>query len=218
MTQNAELNTTTNELNPTGLRLNIVLAGVGGQGTLVAGKLLGNVAMRMGLDAKVSEVHGMSQRGGSVVTYVRIAEKVYSPLVEEGTADFVLAFEELEGMRWAQLLKKGGTLLLNTQQIKPLPVLMKKAAYPVEISQTLEDNTDSESVVKAFDALSAALSLGSSKAVNMVMLGAMSYYTDVPLSLWDEAIADAFAGKEKLIPMNRKAFEAGRNLVAGKAT
>lgn len=214
MTANTEMEISSKLDHPNGLKLNIVLAGVGGQGTLVAGKLLGNVAMRMGLDAKVSEVHGMSQRGGSVITYVRIAEKVFSPLVEEGSADFILAFEELEGMRWSRLLTKGGKLLLNTQQIKPLPVLMKKASYPQEIASTLEDATDSESDVRSFDALSAALSVGSSKAVNMVMIGALSHFTNIPISLWEEAIADAFAGKEKLIPMNRKAFEAGRNLVA----
>ena len=100
-------------INPSSLQLNIVLAGVGGQGTLVAGKLLGIAAIKLGLDVKVSEVHGMSQRGGSVITYVRIGNKVYSPIIEEGTADYCLAFEELEGLRWSGLLKKGGTMTVS---------------------------------------------------------------------------------------------------------
>ena len=104
--------------------LDIVLAGVGGQGTLVAGKLLGIMAGRLGLDVKVSEVHGMAQRGGSVITYVRMGDKVFSPVIEPGTADFLLAFEELEALRWAFLLKKGGVLLFNTNRTMPLPVAM----------------------------------------------------------------------------------------------
>jgi indolepyruvate ferredoxin oxidoreductase beta subunit len=112
------------------LQLNIVLAGVGGQGTLVAGKLLGLLAGSLGLDCKISEVHGMSQRGGSVITYVRIGETVASPVIEPGTADFILAFEELEALRWAYLLKKGGTLLINTNRTLPMTVAMGEAEYP----------------------------------------------------------------------------------------
>lgn len=112
--------------------VNIVLAGVGGQGTLVAGKLLGQAAILQGLDVKVSEVHGMAQRGGSVITYVRMGEKVFSPVIEAGTADYILAFEELEAMRWSGLLRRGGVLLVNRQQIQPVTVATGQAEYPRE--------------------------------------------------------------------------------------
>ncbi len=198
------------------LRMNIVLAGVGGQGTLIAGKLMGIIAMKLDLDVKVSEVHGMSQRGGSVITYVRIGKKVYSPIIEAGTADFVLCFEELEGLRWASLLKRDGKMLINSQQIKPLPVLMGKVQYPQEIHAEISAATAGNAIVEEFDALSAARDAGSARAVNMVMLGALSHYSDIPVDLWEEAIAEAFASKVKLIPMNQKAFHMGRNLMSKK--
>lgn len=196
-----------------GMDLNIVLAGVGGQGTLVAGKLLGILAIRLGLDVKVSEVHGMSQRGGSVITYVKIGRKVFSPIIEKGTADYCLAFEELEALRWSGLLKENGVLIVNSQKIKPLPVLMGKARYPEHIESSLTSAAGSRASVREFDALAAALAAGSSKAVNMVMLGALSSKMPVPVDLWEEAVSEVFAGKEKLIPMNLKAFHAGRELM-----
>ena len=116
--------------------LNIVICGVGGQGTLLASRILGHIAMELGHDVKVSEVHGMSQRGGSVITYVRMGEKVYSPMIEQKGADFVLAFEELEALRDLTYLKDGGTLIVNTQQILPLPVIIGAAKYPENILQT----------------------------------------------------------------------------------
>ena len=172
--------------------ISIVLAGVGGQGTLIAGKLLGILAMKQGLDIKVSEVHGMSQRGGSVITYVRMGEKVYSPIIEEGMADYVLSFEEVEAVRWAKLLKKD----------------------PENIKDSLEASASGKAKVVEFDALSAALSCGSSKAVNMVMVGALSAGMDFPKELWIEAINEAFASKAKLIPMNVEAFNKGRDFVS----
>jgi len=193
------------------LCLNIVLAGVGGQGTLVAGKLLGIVALKLGLDVKVSEVHGMSQRGGSVITYVRIGKKVYSPIIEEGTADFLLAFEELEALRWSNLLKKGGTMIINSQQIRPLPVLMGKAEYPKDIAGVLGKASTDDSRIFVADALGAALSAGSARAVNLVMLGALSRISEIPLSIWEESVAEVFANKQKLIPLNLAAFHAGRD-------
>ncbi|MBR3033120.1 MAG: indolepyruvate oxidoreductase subunit beta [Clostridiales bacterium] len=194
--------------------ISIVLAGVGGQGTLIAGKLLGILAMKQGLDIKVSEVHGMSQRGGSVITYVRMGEKVYSPIIEEGMADYVLAFEEVEAVRWANLLKKDGVLLVNSQKIKSLPVLLGNAEYPENIKNSLETSASGNAKVVEFDALSAALSCGSSKAVNMVMVGALSAGMDFPKELWEEAINEAFASKAKLIPMNIEAFNKGRDFVS----
>ena len=195
------------------MSLNIVLAGVGGQGTLVAGKLLGTAARKLGLDVKVSEVHGMSQRGGSVITYVRIGSKVYSPIIEAGTADYCLAFEELEGMRWSGLLKKGGTMIINSQKIRPLPVLMGKAQYPQEIRSVIESAADGKARIIEIDALASALTAGSPRAVNMVMLGALSIFTDIPLDYWEESVMEVFAGKPKLIPINLQAFHFGRDLV-----
>ena len=122
--------------------LNIVICGVGGQGTLLASRILGHIAMELGHDVKVSEVHGMSQRGGSVITYVRMGEKVYSPMIEQKGADFVLAFEELEALRDLTYLKDGGTLIVNTQQILPLPVIIGAAKYPENILQTLKEKAN----------------------------------------------------------------------------
>ena len=195
------------------MSLNIVLAGVGGQGTLVAGKLLGTAARKLGLDVKVSEVHGMSQRGGSVITYVRIGSKVYSPIIEAGTADYCLAFEELEGLRWSGLLKKGGTMIINSQKIRPLPVLMGKAEYPEDIRNTIEKAASEGSRIVEIDALASALSAGSSRAVNMVMLGAMSFLSEIPLPVWEESVMETFEKKEKLIPLNLQAFHFGRDLM-----
>jgi len=194
--------------------ISIVLAGVGGQGTLIAGKLLGILALKLGLDIKVSEVHGMSQRGGSVITYVRMGEKVYSPIIEEGMADYVLAFEEVEAVRWANLLKKDGILLVNSQKIKSLPVLLGNAEYPKNIKDALNLAAENRAKVVEFDALSAALSCGSSRAVNMVMVGALSAGMDIDKALWEEAINEAFASKAKLIPMNLQAFNKGRGFFA----
>jgi indolepyruvate ferredoxin oxidoreductase, beta subunit len=195
------------------MEINVVLAGVGGQGTLVAGKLLGILAIHLGLDVKVSEVHGMSQRGGSVITYVKIGRRVFSPIIEKGSADYCLAFEELEALRWSGLLKENGVLIVNSQKIKPLPVLMGKAAYPDHIEASLTAAAGTRASVKEFDALDAALSVGSSKAVNMVMLGALSSRMPIPVEMWEKAVSEVFAGKEKLIPMNLKAFHAGRELM-----
>jgi len=195
------------------LRMNIALAGVGGQGTLVAGKLLGTVAIKLGLDVKVSEVHGMSQRGGSVITYVRMGSKVFSPIIEAGTADFCLAFEELEALRWSGLLKTSGTMIINSQKIRPLPVLMGKAQYPQEIRSVIESAADGKARIIEIDALASALTAGSPRAVNMVMLGALSIFTDIPLDYWEESVMEVFAGKPKLIPINLQAFHFGRDLV-----
>lgn len=216
MTSNLHTKTPSDEKgtnNIPSLQLNIVLAGVGGQGTLVAGKLLGIAAIKLGLDVKVSEVHGMSQRGGSVITYVRIGNKVFSPIIEAGTADYCLAFEELEGLRWSGLLKKGGTMILNSQKIRPLPVLMGKAEYPGEIKNILKKASTDDSHIVEIDALSTALSAGSSRAVNMVMLGALSFISKIPLPVWEESVMEVFAQKQKLIPLNLQAFHFGRDLM-----
>jgi len=196
------------------INASIVLAGVGGQGTLIAGKLLGILAMNLGLDVKVSEVHGMSQRGGSVVTYVKIAPEVHSPIIEEGTADFILSFEEVESVRWSKLLKKGGTMVVNTQQIKSLPVLMGQMEYPEGVVDSLKAACGNDANVVAIDALGLALETGTSKATNIVMLGALSNYLGASEEDWNNAIKEAFEAKPKTIPGNLSAFEKGR--LAGK--
>lgn len=191
------------------LEASIVLAGVGGQGTLIAGKLLGILALKLGLDVKVSEVHGMSQRGGSVITYVKIGDKVNSPIIEEATADFLLSFEEVEAVRWSSLLKKDGVMIVNSQKIKSLPVLLGQVQYPDNIEESLKASACGNTKVVEFDALAIANECGTAKAVNMVMMGALSNYLGVEESLWKEAIEEAFSNKPKVIPTNVSAFDKG---------
>lgn len=191
------------------LEASIVLAGVGGQGTLIAGKLLGILALKLGLDVKVSEVHGMSQRGGSVITYVKIGDKVNSPIIEDATADFLLSFEEVEAVRWASLLKKDGVMIVNSQKIKSLPVLLGQVQYPDNVEESLKSSTSGNTKVVEFDALALANECGTAKAVNMVMMGALSNYLGVEEKLWKEAIEEAFANKPKVIPTNVNAFDKG---------
>ena len=186
---------------------NILIVGVGGQGTLLASVLLGNLALLKGYDVKLSEVHGMAQRGGSVVTHVKISEgTVSSPLIEEGDADIIIAFEELEAYRWLPYLKKGGTMYVNTQQILPMPVIMGKAEYPENIIEVLQENAGA---VKAFDALSIAEECGSVKAVYVVLLGAASKDLPFDESAWIKVIEENV--KPKFVELNKKAFEMGRN-------
>ncbi|MBP7401376.1 MAG: indolepyruvate oxidoreductase subunit beta [Clostridia bacterium] len=187
--------------------LDIVLAGVGGQGTLVAGRILGALAQALGLDAKVSEVHGMSQRGGSVITYARLGEKVHSPILERGQADFLLAFEELEALRWAGLLRRDGAALISTQRVTPLPVSLGTATYPEDIPERLENACGSHARVVRVDAPGLAAQAGSARAVNVVMLGAMAAMTDVPVEAWHDAIDHVLA--ERLRAVNHEAFRLG---------
>ncbi len=183
----------------------IAIVGVGGQGTLLASRILGNLLVEEGFDVKVSEVHGMSQRGGSVVTYVRYGDRVSSPVVEKGEADVILAFEQCEGARWISMLKKGGTLVWNTQKIDPMPVITGAMEYPEGIIEALSDKGVK---VVAVDALRYAEEAGSAKAVNVVMIGALSKFTDISADKWIEAIKNTVPAK--FIEMNLKAFELGR--------
>ena len=152
---------------------NIMIVGVGGQGTLLASKLLGYVLMQQGYDVKVSEVHGMSQRGGSVVTYVRFGDKVYSPVIDKGEADYILSFEKLEALRWIEYLKIGGQIITNTQEVDPMPVITGAMQYPDNIIEKLES---AGAKVDAKDFLSIAEEAGSAKAVNIVLMGRLSDY------------------------------------------
>ena len=185
---------------------NIMIVGVGGQGSLLASKLLGRLLMNEGYDVKVSEVHGMSQRGGSVVTYVRYGEKVYSPIIDKGEADFIISFEKLEAARYAQYLKQDGKIIVNKQEIEPMPVITGVAEYP----HAVLDNLSAKGVtVDEIDALDLALQAGTSKAVNIVLMGRLSKFLPIEKEKWLEAIKQTVA--PKFIEMNVKAFELGCN-------
>ena len=185
---------------------NIMIVGVGGQGTLLASKLLGRLLLDQGYDVKVSEVHGMSQRGGSVVTYVRYGDRVYSPVIDKGEADFIVSFELLEAARWLEFLRSDGRIITNTQQVNPMPVITGAASYPEGLAEQMEK---AGIQVDAIDALSMAVEAGSSKAVNLVLMGRLSRYFDLPEEAWQQAIADSVP--TKFLEMNRKAFHSGRN-------
>lgn len=182
----------------------VMIVGVGGQGTLLASRLLGAAMVAEGYDVKVSEVHGMSQRGGSVVTYVRYGEKVYSPIIEEGEADIVLAFEQLEAARYLPYLKKGGAVVVNTQKMDPMPVVTGSTTYPEGL---LEDMEKKGVRVLALDALSLAEEAGSAKAVNVVLIGAMAKSLGGEQEVWLKAIEETVPAK--FLEMNRKAFALG---------
>ena len=195
---------------------NIMIVGVGGQGTLLASKLLGYVLMQQGYDVKVSEVdglymkqaevHGMSQRGGSVVTYVRFGDKVYSPVIDKGEADYILSFEKLEALRWLEYLKTGGQIITNTQEVDPMPVITGAMQYPDNIIEKLEA---AGAKVDAKDFLSIAEEAGSAKAVNIVLMGRLSdYFKDIPYEVWDKAIDEIVP--EKYRELNHKALKLGR--------
>lgn len=185
---------------------NIMIVGVGGQGTLLASKLFGYVLIQQGYDVKVSEVHGMSQRGGSVVTYVRFGDKVYSPVIDKGEADYILSFEKLEALRWIEYLKIGGQIITNTQEVDPMPVITGAAQYPDNIVEKLES---AGAKVDAKDFLSIAEQAGSAKAVNIVLMGRLSrYFEDIPYEVWDKAIDEIVP--EKYRELNHKALKLGR--------
>ena len=184
--------------------MNIMIVGVGGQGTLLASKLLGRLLITKGYDVKVSEVHGMSQRGGSVVTYVKFGDKVYSPIVDEGEADFIVSFETIEAARYVSCLKKGGKIVVNTQQIDPMPVITGAAEYPYGILDELKAKGID---VDAIDALAGAMEAGSSKAGNIVLMGHLAKYFPIAYDKWIAAIEQCVA--PKFVEMNKKAFAIG---------
>ena len=186
---------------------NIMIVGVGGQGSLLASKLLGNVIMNAGYDVKVSEVHGMSQRGGSVVTYVRYGEKVASPIIALGEADLIVSFEQCEAARWLPYLKQGGKLITGDQKISPMPVITGAASYPEAIPERITATGCDLTVV---DALSLAEQAGSAKAVNIVLMGVLSKQMEFSVEDWKTAIAQSV--KPAFVEMNEKAFELGRSI------
>lgn len=189
----------------------IVIAGVGGQGTLLASMVFGQIALKLGYDVKLSEVHGMAQRGGSVVTYVRIGdqgEKIYSPVIDECGADILLAFEQLEGLRWLPFVKPdGGKVYCNTQQILPMPVITGAMAYPKDIPSKIKEHVSDAVFV---DALSLANQAGNVKAVNTVLLGVLAQNMNIDKEIWLDAIRAVV--KPKFVEMNEQAFDLGYNL------
>lgn len=187
---------------------NIMIVGVGGQGTLLASKMLGRLLMNVGYDVKVSEVHGMSQRGGSVVTYVRFGDKVASPLIDKGEADFILSFEKLEAARWLSYPREDGQIVLSDQEIDPMPVVTGAAKYPENL---IEKMKATGAKVDAVPALDLAKEAGSIKAVNIVLMGRLShYFPEIPESEWIAALEAVVPAK--FVEMNKKAFALGRQV------
>lgn len=187
--------------------MNILISAVGGQGALLASRIFGSLAEKTGQDIKLSEVHGMSQRGGSVVTYVRMGEKVHSPVVEKGAADFIIAFEQLEGARYIEWLKKDGTLIVNTQQIDPMPVVAGAVKYPGDLIGEL-----AKLPIKLYsvDAIELATQAGNVKTANIILIGVLASITQIPKKLWEEAIAETVP--ERFVAENLKAFDLGYNV------
>lgn len=186
---------------------NILIVGVGGQGTLLASKVMGKVFLDSGYDVKVSEVHGMSQRGGSVVTYVRYGDEVYSTLIDKGEADILLSFEALEAARWLPYLKKDGVVITNTQRLNPMSVVMGKATYPDDILEKIKAAGVNPVEV---DALALAEEAGSAKSVNVVLLGIAAKHIGLDKQLWLDAVKSTVP--PKTVDMNVAAFEKGYEL------
>ncbi len=184
---------------------NIMIVGVGGQGTLLTSRILGGITVSAGYDVKLSEVHGMAQRGGSVVTYVRYGEKVAEPIVEEGQADVLIAFERLEALRYAHFLKKDGVLIVNDQRIDPMTVVTGAAKYPEGIIERLKEKYN----VVVVDAMGEALKLGNSRVFNTVIIGVAAKKMDFEKEEWINVIQNTVP--PKTVELNLKAFEAGWN-------
>ncbi|MCQ2462077.1 MAG: indolepyruvate oxidoreductase subunit beta [Clostridia bacterium] len=182
----------------------ILIVGVGGQGTLLASRILGKALTSLDYDVKVSEVHGMSQRGGSVETYVKYGEKVFSPIIKEGEADIILSFELLEAARYLPFLKIGGKVIVNTQKIDPMSVVTGKAEYP----SLLEEKIIAKGAeLTCVDALALAKQAGSVKAVNIVLIGVMASHSEIEKQVWLDAVVSTVP--EKFRELNIKAFELG---------
>jgi len=198
---------------------NILIVGVGGQGSLLATRIVGHAALILGYDVKVSEVHGMSQRGGAVVTYARYGEKgekVYSPVICRGEADIIISFEQLEALRWISYLKKGGTLLTSTHKINPLPVITGAAEYPADILDKFEKHGIKTVAVDAFEC---AVKAGNEKTANVVMMGAFAKFIDGADGMTKEVCVDALRTSvseisDALLDVNLKAFELGYTAVS----
>lgn len=189
---------------------NIFLAGVGGQGTLLASELLSEAFLLSGYDVKKSEVHGMAQRGGAVTTHIRFGPKVHSPLIEPGAADLIVAFEKMEALRFVHYLAPGGVVVANTQEIQPPSVLRGLELYPDDVEARLRASSGKVYLV---DALAPALALGEVRAVNVAMVGAASHFLPLPVKAYEDALEQRLP--PKLLDVNVAAFRAGRALLGG---
>ncbi len=188
--------------------INVLMSGVGGQGVLVASDILLMVAMEAGLDAKKSEIHGMAQRGGSVVSQVRYGHKIYSPLISPGEADVILAFEKLEAVRYLDYLKPGGVVIVNDQKITPLSVFFSNTPYPEDVVAICKRKTENILII---DGVQLAEQVGNPRTINSIMLGALSNFLEFDESHWIKAIENRVP--PKTLELNRKAFEAGRLVI-----
>lgn len=186
---------------------NILIVGVGGQGIILASNLLARSAMKAGWDVKKSEVHGMAQRGGSVVSHIRIGEKVFSPLIPDGDVDLILAFEKLEALRWVHLLKRSGKIIVNDREIPPLSSLAGVEEYPAQIKERLS----SRASIFMFSSEKIAAQAGHIRAVNVVVLGGASLFLPIAQNLWEETIRETVP--PKTVDINIKAFNLGRKAV-----
>jgi indolepyruvate ferredoxin oxidoreductase beta subunit len=187
--------------------VNVVTCGVGGQGVLLFTDVLADVAMRAGMDVKKSEVHGMAQRGGSVISQLRFGDKVFSPLIEETTADFIVGFEKLETLRYIHFLSRKGKVLVDSLEIPPMPVLTGATEYPKNVMDRIRERTENVYVVNAFDK---AKELGETRTQNVIMLGALSKFLKFPFELYKASIEKNV--KAKFVELNLKAFEQGKKL------
>ncbi|HID96253.1 MAG TPA: indolepyruvate oxidoreductase subunit beta [Candidatus Latescibacteria bacterium] len=186
----------------------VLIAGVGGQGILLASEILARVCLRAGYDVKKSEVHGMAQRGGSVTSHVRFGKKIYSPLIEKGRAEILLAFEKLEALRWIYFLRSGGTVIVNDHRIDPITVSSGSATYPDDIIERLRERTADVNLV---DGIGIAIRAGDLRTVNVVLLGFLSEFLPINADLWRGVIGETVP--QKTVDMNLGAFEKGRELV-----
>jgi indolepyruvate ferredoxin oxidoreductase beta subunit len=181
----------------------ILIVGVGGQGTILAARILSRVAVLAGKDVKFSETHGMAQRGGAVVTQVRIGDRIYAPTIDPGTADIILAFEQLEALRWSHMLHPGGAVIMSTQVIEPMPVITGAARYPTGVEKSVEQRGR----VFAMDADRMACEAGNPRSANVVLLGRLGRELGLPRALWEQALEDTV--KPKFLESNRRALAAG---------
>ncbi|XPS90346.1 IorB5: indolepyruvate ferredoxin oxidoreductase, subunit beta [Desulfosarcina variabilis str. Montpellier] len=186
---------------------NVLVVGTGGQGVITASEILSDVAMISGFDAKKSEIHGMSQRGGVVTSHVRYSEKVYSPMIMEGEADIMLSFELAETVRWLHYVKPGGRVITSSQRIIPPAVYAGMGSYPEDAEQVIKQRAENPIVV---DALPMAIKLGNPRLVNTILLGVASTLLDLSVDSWKSVIADRVPPKFK--DLNLVAFDQGRKV------
>lgn len=187
---------------------NILIVGVGGQGTLLTSRIIAKVAVQMGYDVKVSEVHGMAQRGGSVVSQVRYGDKIYSPIIKKGDADIILGFEKIETARWLDYLKPDGMVIINNERVNPLPVMSGKVKYPDQIHEKIARLIPRTFIVNATEIAAEA---GNSRAANVVLVGMLSEAIQIPAREVESAIRDFVPAQA--LEVNLKAFQEGRKLV-----